>query len=136
MTRDQRLLGAAIAAAFACGPARAADAPVVLSEGRGFSQQDGEALYRAVCQSCHMADGQGARGAGAYPALAANPRLAAAAYPVVNILHGRKGMPAFGGALSDEQVAQVTNYVRTHLGNSYTDAVTPADVTSLRRKTP
>jgi mono/diheme cytochrome c family protein len=105
-----------------------------LSDGPRFVQQDGESLYRAVCQGCHMPDGQGATGAGAYPALAANPRLAGAAYPVHNVLHGRKGMPPFKDMLTDAQVAAVVNYVRTHMGNQYPDAVTAAEVKKLRRK--
>src|SRR5580700_8800332 len=35
-------------------------------------------IYRTVCQSCHMAAAQGAVGAGAYPALANDPKLAVA----------------------------------------------------------
>ena len=103
-----------------------------ISEGGRFGQQDGEALYRAICQGCHMPDGKGAQGAGMYPALAANPKLAAGMYPVVTVLNGRKGMPGFKDMLSNAQVAAVTNYVRTHLGNSYKDAVTAADVQSVR----
>jgi mono/diheme cytochrome c family protein len=103
-----------------------------ISEGFRFSQKDGESLYRAVCQSCHMAEGQGAQAAGMYPALASNPKLAARSYPAYNVLHGRKGMPAFKNMLTDEQVAEVTNYVRTHMGNAYKDPITPADVKALR----
>lgn len=103
-----------------------------ISEGYKFSEKGGENLYRAVCQGCHMAEGQGAKGAGMYPALAANPRLAASTYPVYNILNGRKGMPSFKMLLSDEQVADVTNYVRTHMGNDYKDAVSVADVKAMR----
>jgi mono/diheme cytochrome c family protein len=119
--------------ALACLPAAAADEPPAgISEGFRFGQRDGESLYRAVCQSCHMPAGEGALGAGRYPALAANTRLASAQYPVLNILRGRKGMPSFRNMLDDAQIAAVTNYVRTHMGNQYTDAVTAADVQSLR----
>jgi mono/diheme cytochrome c family protein len=79
-----------------------------------------------------MPDGRGASGAGAYPALRENPRVAAASYCVINVLHGRKGMPAFGGVLTDAQVADVVNFVRTHLENHYSDPVSPADVRKLR----
>jgi mono/diheme cytochrome c family protein len=103
-----------------------------ISEGFRFSQKDGESLYRAVCQSCHMPEGQGAVGAGMYPALAGNAKLAASRYPAYNVLHGRKGMPGFKNMLSDEQIATVTNYVRTHMGNNYKDALTAADVKALR----
>ena len=137
---DSRALAAAsvaFAAAFATfvsSPVQAADnsTAVMISNGFHFDEKGGEALYRAVCQSCHMANGQGASGAGAYPALAANPRLAAATYPVYNIVHGKKSMPPFGKMLTDEQIADVTNYVRTHMGNNYTDAVTPEAVKAVR----
>lgn len=126
-------MGAIGLAAFTFTPAvRADNAGLDISEGFRFQEKGGEALYRAVCQSCHMDQGQGAKGSGMYPALAANPRLAAATYPVYNIIHGRKGMPPFGRMLSDEQIADVTNYVRTHMGNDYKDAVTPEMVKSVR----
>jgi mono/diheme cytochrome c family protein len=97
-----------------------------------FLQRDGEAIYRAICQGCHMPDGQGAIGAGAYPALAANRNLEASAYPIAFVLKGRKAMLPFGRMLDDEQVAAVVNYVRTHFGNKYTDVVSGADVRSMR----
>ena len=43
-----------------------------------FGQQDGQALYNAICAGCHMPDGRGAVGAGAFPALAGNTKLEAA----------------------------------------------------------
>jgi mono/diheme cytochrome c family protein len=103
-----------------------------LSEGRAFSEADGQSIYRATCQACHTCEGQGASGAGAYPALASNPRLASASYAVMTVLYGRKGMPGFAEMLSEEQVAAVTNYERTHMGNQRPDAVTPTDVKTLR----
>jgi mono/diheme cytochrome c family protein len=115
------------AASDAAGPITAG-----ISEGFRFGQKDGESLYRAVCQSCHMPDGQGAQGAGMYPALAGNTKLAASRYPAYNVLQGRKGMPAFKYMLSDEQIAEVTNYVRTHMGNAYKDPITAADVKAMR----
>jgi mono/diheme cytochrome c family protein len=98
-----------------------------------FMQRDGEAIYRSVCQGCHMPDGQGAVGAAAYPALARNPRLEAAGYPVMLVVNGQKAMPPFGGLLDDGQVVAVVNYVRTHFGNAYADAVSAADVSAARR---
>jgi len=98
-----------------------------------FMQRDGEAIYRSVCQGCHMPDGQGAVGAGAYPALAKNPRLEAAGYPVLLVGNGRKAMPPFGGLLDDDQVAAVVTYVRSHFDNAYQDAVSAADVSAARR---
>ena len=40
-----------------------------------FVARDGAALYRGICQGCHMPDGRGAVGAGRYPPLAGNDRL-------------------------------------------------------------
>jgi mono/diheme cytochrome c family protein len=97
-----------------------------------FSEPDGEKLYRRVCAACHMADAAGAIGAGAYPGLAKNPKLAASGYPTLLVVKGMNGMPAIGDMMSDQQVADVVNYVRTHFGNNYKDAVTPADVKALR----
>ncbi len=98
----------------------------------GFTEQGGEAIYKNVCQGCHMPDAKGAVGAGMYPALAKNPKLEVAGYPVSVIVNGQKAMPALGGMFSDQQVADVTNYIRTHFGNSYKDKVTPADVKAAR----
>ena len=95
-------------------------------------QQGGEAIYKGVCQDCHMPDARGAVGAGMYPALARDPKLEIAGYPVAVVIHGQKAMPAFGDAFSDQQIADVVNYVRTHFGNAYTDDVTPADVKGAR----
>ena len=97
-----------------------------------FPQQTGEDIFKGICQGCHMPDAKGAVGAGRYPALAGDTNLAAAGYPVGIVLHGQKAMPWFGDYLSDEQVANVVNYVRTHFGNNYADKVSAADVKKLR----
>jgi mono/diheme cytochrome c family protein len=123
-------LGVALAAVT---PSRAADTVEDgISQGRRFQERDGASLYRAICQGCHMADGQGARGAGAYPALADNPRVATAPYVIVTIVRGRNGMPPFGAMLDDEQVAAVAGHVRTHFGNRSVEPVSAADVRALR----
>lgn len=81
--------------------------------------QGGEAVYNAVCAGCHMPDGEGAVGAGAYPALASNELLAAPSYPINLVLYGQGAMPPFGGLLDDQQIADVVNYVRSHFGNDF-----------------
>lgn len=97
-----------------------------------FTEVGGAAVYGAVCAGCHMPDGRGAAGAAAYPALAADPRLAVAAYPIARVLRGKGAMPPFSRTLSDEQVAAVVDYVRTSFGNSYVPAPSSADVAALR----
>jgi len=98
----------------------------------GFTEQGGEAIFKNVCQGCHMPDAKGAVGAGMYPALAKNPKLEVAGYPIAVIVNGQKAMPALGGMFSDQQVADVVNYIRTHFGNNYKDKATAADVKASR----
>jgi mono/diheme cytochrome c family protein len=98
-----------------------------------FVVTEGADIYRAACQGCHMPDGQGAVGAGRYPALANNPRLQAAAYPAYVVINGQRAMPEFGSMLNDEQVAAVVRYIRTNFGNQFNEPVTADDVKGFRR---
>jgi mono/diheme cytochrome c family protein len=98
-----------------------------------FPQATGESIYRSLCQACHMPQGEGAKGAGAYPSLARNKNLEAGGYAVYLVVNGQRGMPPFGEMMTDGQIAEVVNYVRTHFGNNFTDAVTAADVKQVRR---
>jgi mono/diheme cytochrome c family protein len=52
------------------------------------------------------------------------------------LLDGLRDMPPIGGMMSDAQVADIVNYVRTHFGNAYPDALSPADVAAARRRAP
>ncbi len=106
--------------------------PPPLSGSFAFSEQSGEALYANVCQACHMPDGKGATGAGTYPSLAGDKALEAAGYPVFVVVNGLHGMPPVGIMMSDEQVAAIVNYVRTHFGNDYRDSVTAENVKAVR----
>jgi mono/diheme cytochrome c family protein len=121
---------AQIAAAQIAAAQTGAPQPMV-SNGR-FTMQGGEAVYKNLCAACHMPDAKGAAGAGVYPALAGNRKLAAAAYPVRLVIHGQKGMPAFGSLLDNDQIAAVATYVRTHFGNAYAAPVTEAEVQAMR----
>lgn len=100
-----------------------------------FTGANGEALYTQACQSCHMPGGRGAQGAGRYPALANNPRVASAPYVMTMILNGHGGMPGFGHYLSDQQIAEIVNYVRGEL-NEQQGTATPGDVKQLRPQNP
>ena len=100
----------------------------------------GAEIYANICQGCHMPGAQGAVGAGHYPKLAGDPALVSWQYVAVTVLGGRKGMPSFGtppgnppfefGAvrLSDAQIAEVVNYVRSNFGNKYKEVVTADQV--------
>jgi mono/diheme cytochrome c family protein len=127
-------------AALCAASARADDA--AFSSTAGLANADGQQIYAHICQGCHMPEGQGAVGAGHYPPLASDPRLASWQYLAVTVLNGRNGMPPFGlpqeqtweirtAHLSDAQIAEVVNYVRTHFGNTYTDKATAEQVQAL-----
>jgi mono/diheme cytochrome c family protein len=97
-----------------------------------FTEQSGEQLFANVCQGCHMPDARGAVGAGMYPSLAENRNLVSGGYPAYVVVRGLRAMPPFGAMMSDDQVAAVVNYLRTHFGNDYKDAVTAEDVKVVR----
>ena len=117
------------AAAQSTGPSAAGPA---LSAGFGFAEKSGEQLFAGVCRGCHMSDGKGAAGAGTYPSLAGDRNLEARGYPVQVVVNGQRGMPPFGSMMSNDQVAAVVNYLRTHFGNDYRDAVTADEVKAVR----
>jgi mono/diheme cytochrome c family protein len=75
-----------------------------------------------------MADARGGQGAAAIPALAKNPKLAEAGYPIAMVAQGRGAMPPLTDLLNSAQIAAVVTYVRTHFGNSYRKPVTEAEV--------
>jgi len=130
----KRIVPAFIAAFLALGAGAAAQSgDGSFSNPFRFMQRDGEVIYRTICQGCHMPDGQGAAGAGRYPALAHDEKLAAAGYPVLVVVKGQKGMPPFAALLDDGQVAAVVNYVRTHFGNTFSDSISPEDVRAARQ---
>jgi mono/diheme cytochrome c family protein len=125
-------LTAALAASAGAQPSASPVGADAESAAGGFRDPAGEDLFMRVCAACHMPDGKGAEGAGFYPALAGNPRLSSGAYPIYVVMNGMNGMPPLGELMTDEQVADVVNYVRTHFGNDYRDAVLPAQVGALR----
>jgi mono/diheme cytochrome c family protein len=105
----------------------------VFSSGYRFVEMSGEELFNNVCRGCHMANGTGASGAGTYPSLAKNQNLQSSGYPIALVIRGQRAMPPFGDMMNDDQVAAVVNYVRTHFGNDYRDAVTAKDVKDARK---
>jgi mono/diheme cytochrome c family protein len=98
----------------------------------------GKLVYENNCQSCHQANGMGIDGS--VPALAHNDAVTAAQpYDVVMAMlegfppQGTWGaMGSFAKALTDEQIADVTNYVRTAWGNKAAPNATPWSVSSWR----
>jgi mono/diheme cytochrome c family protein len=98
----------------------------------------GTGVYLASCAPCHQDKGQGIPGA--IPALSGN-RVVETFDPhdmLVVILAGLPGkggygaMPGFGGALNDQTVADIANYIRVGFGGQYAPDVSPAMVGRLR----
>jgi len=108
-------------------------AALVLVAAPAMAQIDltGEQVFHQICSACHMADAKGATGAATIPALANNPRLTDASYPITMVLYGRGAMPRFSEMLTPVQIANVVAYVRTHFGNNYPEPVTETDVTLI-----
>jgi mono/diheme cytochrome c family protein len=98
----------------------------------------GQTLYLKNCAQCHQDNGRGIQGA--IPDLAGNAVLAAdrPTDMIVAILQGLQGtggygqMPSFAGALSDANVADIANYLRTAWGDKAPANVTPAMVSAAR----
>ena len=98
----------------------------------------GAALYMDNCGGCHQALGRGLPGV--FPPLAGNGVVVAS--DPANILKvvdagipARGGfipMPAFKDQLTDQQVADIANYIRTSWGNAAQPNVTPAMVANMR----
>lgn len=126
----------AIAAYLKAGPDRPAPAPQADATARRLKA--GQALYVANCAQCHQDNGRGI--AGSIPNLAGNAAITAARPNdvVVAILSGLQGtgnygkMPAFAGALSDQNVADIANYIRSAWANKAPTDATPALVAGLR----
>src|SRR5271163_1900382 len=108
----------------------------------GVGSMTGAEIYDRICSGCHMAGGQGAVGAGFYPKLAADKKLVSWEYAALTVLNGRNGMPPFGlpadqvmetraAHLSDAQIADVVNYIRSHFDNKYKTDVTAKEVAAL-----
>lgn len=128
--------------ALAIAPVLADDAAPEPSPEGNLGTTSGAEIYAQVCQGCHMADGKGAVGGGSYPAFAGNANMASSRYMAVVILGGRRNMPAFApehtigpyfepAFLTDVQVANVINHIRTNFGNDYRDPITAAEVRDL-----
>ena len=127
--RTAALLWVALSLGTACGddddpqPADAADAGADGSTGYGNARRarilgltgtpaTGEGVYLVDCALCHRADGTGRTGGGTGKDLTEWLRDHDDAAVVDAILDGRPGMPAFGAALADQEVADLAAYLR------------------------
>ncbi|HEU0083901.1 MAG TPA: cytochrome c [Bradyrhizobium sp.] len=103
---------------------------------------DGTRIYKGACVACHEADGSGSPRV--YPPLPGNANLQSAdpSSTLRIILDGAQtvttarapnpgSMPAYARKLTDQEIADVTTYVRNSWGNA-ASAVTPEQVAKAR----
>lgn len=112
--------------------------------------QRGKRVYTTNCMLCHQANGQGQPNV--YPPLAGSDWLASEERIIRVVLHGLSGpvtvsgkeynnaMTPFGGALNDQQIADVLSYIRSDWGNTgpevSAEKVAEVRAATADRKTP
>jgi len=109
---------------------------------KGDDSKAGASVYIDNCAACHRTDGHGYTRV--FPALAGNPVvqtadatslihivLAGGTLPATHTAPSKFTMPAFGWRLSDQEVADVVNFIRTSWGNQAAK-VSAKDVKDLR----
>ncbi len=80
------------------------------------AENEGERLFNENCAECHQSDGMGIPNI--YPALAGNELVLGSGVDVALVLIiGRGEMPSFSGAITNEDMASIINYVRNSFGN-------------------
>ncbi|MDB5991513.1 MAG: cytochrome c, partial [Herbaspirillum sp.] len=120
------------------------DPESVLPDRRQEVMTLGAKLYESHCAACHQADGKGV--ADVYPALAGSTALTlgggvdaihlvlAGGFAPSTAGNPRPyGMPPFGQALKDAEVAMVVSYIRNAWGNSG-NLISPVEVGKYRSK--
>lgn len=106
---------------------------------------DGKEIYSTRCQTCHQANGQGVPGV--FPPLDGSEWVVGDKGRLIRIiLNGVTGeievngqtysgsMPPWGTFLNDEEVAQLSTFIRSSWSND-TTAVAPDEVAAVRKAT-
>jgi len=102
------------------------------------SKLEGIRLYVDNCSGCHQAAGKGIKGV--IPDLTGNPVVTAPnASNIIKVMirgitsrNGYIAMPSFASKLTDEEIVEIANYIRTSWGNSASANVTNAMVKNIR----
>lgn len=106
------------------------------------SMKRGKEVYALNCQNCHLQNGEGMEGVN--PPVAKTNYLKDAKKNIDIILNGQSGEITVNGKkynalmpaqnyLTDQQIADVLNYIRNTWGNKY-PVITPAQVKAERSK--
>ena len=93
----------------------------------------GEKVYAANCAACHQADGMGLPGV-FLPINGSKVATGPIDAHISTVLNGRPGtaMAAFGGQLSDADIAAVVTYQRNAWDNKTGDTAQPAQIAAAR----
>ena len=102
---------------------------------------DGKEIYEDFCLQCHMANGEGVKGA--FPPLAKSDYLNDIDQSIHAIKYGLKGPIKVNGVsyngnminqgLDEEEIADVMNYILNNWGNSSTLIITEEKVASIKK---
>lgn len=95
--------------------------------------EHGQEVYAAQCATCHQADGEGLTPA--FPALAgSNVTTGPIEAHIKVVLDGVNGtaMPAWGGMLSETDIAAALTYTRNAFGNDTGDMVQPRTIARIK----
>jgi len=93
----------------------------------------GQEVYNAQCANCHQASGQGM--GETFPALNGSAIVNGSLDEhIKTVVFGKEGTPmqAFGGLLSESDIAAAITYTRNAWGNTAKDAVQPEDVKRIK----
>ncbi len=146
------LVLACVLSAPGCGDKKKGDKPQPLDTselaekvkpaGLSPEKHPGREVYATYCATCHQSNGSGVPGM--YPPLTSNRYIENKDTLIAVVLNGMKGKIEVDGEiynnymaphshLSDQELADVTSYVRAAFGNDL-DPVTAGEVASARKK--
>lgn len=99
----------------------------------------GTRLYIDNCSGCHQSSGRGITGV--IPPLAGNPAVIAAQpnniiKVIIRGITARNGyipMPSFASRLNDQEIVEITNYIRSNWGNTANPDATKGLVEDIRK---
>jgi mono/diheme cytochrome c family protein len=125
---------------LSCGQKKEQDFYAIQDNGFKKSYQRGEVLYNDMCITCHLANGEGVPKA--FPPLAGSDYLKNnQEASIKSVKYGMSGEITVNGVtynsvmakmgLSDEEVADVMNYINNSWGNKYGSILTAEKVTKI-----
>lgn len=125
----------------ACASPKKENAQKTELKGAVIDEHVGEQAYKRHCLACHQRDAGGVPGM--YPPLANNKLVSGDKAPLIHIMlngmsgeievNGQKynGVMASYSNLSDDEIADILNYIRSGFGNEGQE-ITASDVKALR----